>query len=199
MAAAGLPNLVPDAEVVTKALVSGNKLASELLRKATALQSRLQMIEQEDGKIQELNKLSGRTGEKSAADESSRQAEWLSEVQQENAELRGLVDEMQAALDLIMVKHRKQVSSLTEQQKNLPAEREEALQREKRRADLLEQEVVILTGRVQEMAGVMHLAAEADSEAALATSVEIERLRTENATLRDLLGIAGIPIEDVKQ
>ena len=35
-----------DVENVTKALVSGNKLASELLRKATSLQSKLQMIEQ---------------------------------------------------------------------------------------------------------------------------------------------------------
>lgn len=35
-----------DAEKFTKALVSGNKLAAELLKKATALQTKLQMIEQ---------------------------------------------------------------------------------------------------------------------------------------------------------
>lgn len=61
-----------DADKFTKALVSGNKLAAELLKKATALQTKLQMIEQvgcnrvcvwlttqEDTEIRELNKLAG--------------------------------------------------------------------------------------------------------------------------------------------
>jgi hypothetical protein len=43
-----------DVEKFTKALVSGNKLASELLRKATALQSKLAMIEQEESNSKEL-------------------------------------------------------------------------------------------------------------------------------------------------
>ena len=46
---------------------------------------------------------------KKNVDDTARQAEWLSEVQQENAELRGLIEEMQTTLDLIMVKHRQQV------------------------------------------------------------------------------------------
>jgi hypothetical protein len=75
MAAANVQSPFPDAEKVTQALVSGNKLASELLRKATALQSKLQMIEQawwtsihhlhsqEESKILELNKLAGHSTE----------------------------------------------------------------------------------------------------------------------------------------
>ncbi len=70
-----LSTIMPDAERVTKALASQNKLASEILRQATALQARLQMMEQvgwlpkrmvmpqEESKIQELNKLGGRSSE----------------------------------------------------------------------------------------------------------------------------------------
>ena len=43
----------------------------------------------------------------------------------------------------------------------------------------------------------MHLAAEADAESALAAATELERLRTENRGLRELLGIAGITMDDI--
>ena len=84
--------------------------------------------------------------------ENTRQAEWLSEVQQENVELRNLLDEMQGALDLIMIKHRnqvlnlplknlieKKVASLVSQHQRTPIDRDEAYLREKTRADFFEQ------------------------------------------------------------
>lgn len=49
---------------------------------------------------------------KVTAESSERQSEWLVELQQENAELRGLLDQMQNALDLVMLKHRSQVCSV---------------------------------------------------------------------------------------
>lgn len=100
-----------------------------------------------------------------ATENTERQSEWLLEVQQENAELRGMLDQMQSALDLVMIKHRsqvrvyvgavtKKVSSLLASEKRLPLESDEAYVREKKRADFFEQEVVNLTGKIQEMAGV---------------------------------------------
>lgn len=48
------------------------------------------------------------------------------------------------------------VASLLSSEKRLPLERDEAYVREKKRADFYEQEVVNLTGKIQEMAGVSH-------------------------------------------
>ena len=110
-------------------------------------------------------------------------------------QLRAVLDEFQSAIDLIMTKHRAQISALRQRQSASQIEVTGALESERERAMRLEAEVVRLTAKVHEMQAVMQLAMELDAEndRAYIAEKEVARLKSENEGLREMLGIAGLP------
>eukprot|EP00039_Didymoeca_costata_P019354 m.337204 g.337204 ORF g.337204 m.337204 type:complete len:200 (+) comp18074_c0_seq1:92-691(+) len=122
-------------------------------------------------------------------------AQWAKDVQSENGQLRAVLEEFLSTMDLLMDKHRGQVSSLIRRQEELQKEAEEKIDHERDRAKQFEAEVVQLTSKLLEMQGVMQLAIDLDTERYNDATVDVElsRLQKENEGLRELLGIAGIP------
>eukprot|EP00051_Salpingoeca_urceolata_P027807 m.483379 g.483379 ORF g.483379 m.483379 type:complete len:205 (+) comp22912_c0_seq1:125-739(+) len=197
--------MLSSVEQVTQSLKDGTALATSLCAKAAALQAKLKALREFQGQAQELDSLStkpvvivhqaGESEPSQGAGSNTATERWLRDMQEENQELRSAVGEMRSALDLIMKKHRSQVHALVETKTTAEEQGDKRAEEERLRASRLEEEVVAMTGQLEEMTRVMCAAAEADARAAPGSAVELSRLRTENESLREMLGIAGMVLE----
>eukprot|EP00729_Bicosta_minor_P019356 gene19356-18953_t len=124
-------------------------------------------------------------------------AQWAKDVQQENGQLRAVLEEFQSAMDLIMNTHRSQTSKWMTRLSKLELETDERVFRERQRSDRLEKELVKVNGQLQEMQAVMQLAIDTDIDRSAddSAAVEMARLKAENVGLREMLGIAGMELD----
>eukprot|EP00053_Salpingoeca_punica_P011925 m.106334 g.106334 ORF g.106334 m.106334 type:complete len:227 (-) comp15815_c3_seq1:1131-1811(-) len=192
-------NLVTsEAEKLAQSLLNGHKMAAELLSKASALKSKLEVLKECDAQFAALNEAGQRKplpvllGNSESLGISS---EWVMDLQEENNELRAVLDEVQSTLDLIMHKHRNQVEAFIQVQKAATEEARRAIERDNERSLELETEIVRLKEKIDEMTTVMCAAVEWDNNRTEATA-RLVQLEAENEALRELLGIAGIPTSE---
>lgn len=83
-----------------------------------------------------------------------RQRTWLMDLNAENRDLAQTIDEMQAALDLIMFKHREQVQALVAARARVEADTVAHVARERACRGALERQVAHLTAKISEMTQV---------------------------------------------
>jgi len=165
--------------------MSVTQSAAELLRRATQIQA----------KLEAQCAVIASTCDNTPSSEStalSSVTQWARDVQGENGQLRAVLEEFQSAMDLIMSKHRSQVRDLLRDQEATERTVDLKVAQEKEKVVVLEDEVVRLTAKIQEMQAVMHLAVELDTERAdLTPDADHVRLQTENTMLRELLQISN--------
>eukprot|EP00045_Choanoeca_perplexa_P016305 m.218716 g.218716 ORF g.218716 m.218716 type:complete len:202 (-) comp17222_c0_seq1:43-648(-) len=124
------------------------------------------------------------------------QESWLSDLATENGELHSMVDELTTGLQVIMNRHRSQVSELSGLSASAVDEVRAQAEREKARTVALEEEVVRLTDQLEDMKGVMALSAESYAHDDLDIVVEVTQLERENALLREALKVSRVALDD---
>ena len=112
-------------------------------------------------------------------------------LQEENTQLRETLGRYSSAVDLIMTKHRSQISDLVKCLAGAQKHEDDAVLRERRRSEALETEVVNLTGQLERAQHIMCLAIEADADRDDLATRELGQLRTETVGLRDMLGLSS--------
>lgn len=151
---------------------SNEAAAGELLRQSESLQEELRAMRRYRECIQELN-----GGEQSRVRLPNIEYGYIRQLQQDNSDLRTLLEEHQAALEMIMTKYRQQISTFM----NTGAV-EGSLQ-----DDRLSEELQLRTDQVYNMASVMYQAARAEDATSQAVAERVAQLEFENKHLRDLL------------
>eukprot|EP00042_Codosiga_hollandica_P022295 m.81504 g.81504 ORF g.81504 m.81504 type:complete len:128 (-) comp50736_c0_seq11:1087-1470(-) len=92
-----------------------NSTVEGILQKASALQAQIATIRAYETEVKDLNGLSQRRSAADLIDDSTSETinlRWQADLQHENDELRIVLERHQAALDLIMHRHRTQVSGV---------------------------------------------------------------------------------------
>lgn len=167
-----MDRLLGVAKELQKKVESNELAASELLKQCEVLQQELKSMRQYRAVIQEMG--GGEPRPKLPNIEFS----YIKQLQQDNSELRTLLEEHQAALDMIMSKYRQQVSTF------MNATHEE---HQLNNNDHLSEEVQLRTDQVYNMAAVMYRAALVEDASVQLTTEKISRLEYENRHLRELL------------
>eukprot|EP01137_Pigoraptor_chileana_P026920 Opistho-2@8893 len=117
----------------------------------------------------------------------------------ENSSLREVLAEYHGAVDLIMSKHREQMSSLDASHMLRARQLEVELAEQTAARAQAEKMSAALCDRIDEMVHVMAYAAELEERSSAEMTSEVRSLRVENDAMRQLLSIAGIELlpEDV--
>eukprot|EP00730_Choanoeca_flexa_P015589 TRINITY_DN7191_c0_g1_i2.p2 TRINITY_DN7191_c0_g1~~TRINITY_DN7191_c0_g1_i2.p2 ORF type:complete len:202 (+),score=58.57 TRINITY_DN7191_c0_g1_i2:101-706(+) len=181
--------LVEDIQVLDEALLRVERLQA-LVQQQTETKEYLETVNEGRKDVETL------LGNSEQA--RKQQETWLADLAAENGELHAMVDELTTGLQVIMSRHRSQVSTLRETSSGAVEEARNQIDREKHRTEALEQEVVKLTDQVEDLKGVMAVAAERYDHDDLDIIVEVTQLEHENALLREALKISRVELDDVE-
>lgn len=157
---------------LSKKVETNDSAASELLKQCESLQQELKAMRQYRSAIKDLN-----------SDEQSRtrlphiEFSYIKQLQRDNSELRMLLEEHQAALEMIMQKYRKQVSTFMDANNVEPNN------------DRLAEELQFRTDQVYNMAAVMYKAAKVEDSTLTDMTERVSQLEYENRHLRELLEV----------
>eukprot|EP00035_Acanthoeca_spectabilis_P023217 m.448316 g.448316 ORF g.448316 m.448316 type:complete len:211 (+) comp19644_c0_seq1:272-904(+) len=188
-----------DARTLSDALAIDNQLATAALDRVRTLKTKLTKATQCRESLNELNELGGRrpesvlTGADSKTQPLGLSDQWASDLHDDNTQLRATLAKFQAAIDLIMQKHRAQVSQFLDNAQTLQRETDAKIQAAEERNAQLEQHTQRQAGKIEEMVQVMCLAVVEDTKSQSARDTELQRLRTENEGLRQILAAAQVP------
>eukprot|EP00041_Stephanoeca_diplocostata_P003470 m.34893 g.34893 ORF g.34893 m.34893 type:complete len:228 (-) comp14345_c0_seq1:229-912(-) len=190
---------------LTDAIAIDTQLADAVLKQATALQSKFDRHIESKDKFDELMNVVGRPTATQRAKEISEQQnhsdgglseQWLTDLQEDNAQLRMTLSKFQSAIDLIMAKHRSQTQELMQGVNVIQAKADNSVREAEEAKVKLETEVHRLSAKLDRALQVMCLSVSEDIKSGAVQTTELERLRTENEGLRELLGIAGVPVQE---
>mmetsp|Transcript_28430 Transcript_28430/g.74697 ORF Transcript_28430/g.74697 Transcript_28430/m.74697 type:complete len:225 (+) Transcript_28430:332-1006(+) len=194
-----------DVRTLSDALAIDNQLASVALDRVRALKTKVSKAMQCRDSFKALNDLGGRRGDAvligSAATTADTDApdkdeafglskQWARDLHDDNTQLRATLGKFQAAIDLIMQKHRSQVSQFLDNTNAVQRDADARVAAVEDRNAQLQQQVQHQGKKIDEMLQVMCLAVVEDSKAQSVRDAELERLRTENKGLRQILGTA---------
>ncbi|XP_003387498.1 PREDICTED: FGFR1 oncogene partner 2 homolog [Amphimedon queenslandica] len=147
---------------------------NDLLRKSETLQQTVKAMIQYQSAVQEIS-----GGEDQPRGPPRIEFSYIRQLQQDNSELRSLLEDHQAALDMIMTKYRNQMSSFVDIKS-----KEDSLIQEK-----LSEEVRLRTDQICEMATVMYHAAKTEDSSTQLLREKISQLEYENKYLREILSV----------
>lgn len=167
-----MDRLLGVAKELQKKVDSNELAATELLKQCEVLQQELKSMRQYRAVVQEMG--GGEPRPKLPNIEFS----YIKQLQQDNSELRSLLEEHQAALEMIMTKYRQQVSTFM----NTTHEEHQL-----NNNDHLAEELQSRTDQVYNMAAMMYRAALIEDASVQVTTEKISRLEYENRHLRELL------------
>ncbi|PAA51123.1 hypothetical protein BOX15_Mlig010401g3, partial [Macrostomum lignano] len=179
-----LESLLLEARQLAGRLQSREEAADSLIGKAEALKKRMEGQRQYQEDVCQLSELAACKRPRarllvSIAAENKR----VKELEAENAELRLSLEEHQTFMEVLMNKYREQMRRSEEV--DLAARQQPALAASRESTATL-----ALQEKVQEMACVMREALRREDDHVTQLEEDLTRLRTENATLRELLRIA---------
>lgn len=146
--------------------------AGDLLRQCESLQEELRAMRQYRECIQQLN-----GGEQSRVRLPNIEFSYIKQLQHDNSELRTLLEEHQAALEMIMTKYRQQVSTF------MSTDKVEGMLSQDHLAEELQQR----TDQVYNMAAVMYRAAQVEDSSSQQMLERLAKLEYENRHLREVL------------
>lgn len=187
-----------DVRTLSDALAIDNQLASAALNRARALKTKLSKATEYTKSLSTLNEFAERrstdvlTGDNQAATPLGLSQQWATDLHDDNTQLRATLSKFQSAIDLIMQKHRTQVSQFMDNAKKLQSETDAKVKAVEDRNTELEQQTSKQASKIEEMLQVMCLAVVEDTKTQSVRDTEIQRLRTENQGLRQLLETAGM-------
>uniref|UniRef100_A0A1I8IB66 FGFR1 oncogene partner 2 n=1 Tax=Macrostomum lignano TaxID=282301 RepID=A0A1I8IB66_9PLAT len=175
-----LESLLLEARQLAGRLQSREEAADSLIGKAEALKKRMEGQRQYQEDVCQLSELAAcKRPRAPPAAENKR----VKELEAENAELRLSLEEHQTFMEVLMNKYREQMRRSEEV--DLAARQQPALAASRESTATL-----ALQEKVQEMACVMREALRREDDHVTQLEEDLTRLRTENATLRELLRIA---------
>eukprot|EP00037_Helgoeca_nana_P019461 m.190082 g.190082 ORF g.190082 m.190082 type:complete len:224 (+) comp24874_c0_seq2:149-820(+) len=188
---------------LSDALAIDNQLASAALDHVRALKTKLTKATECQKSFNELNEAAGRrsdsvlTGEAGDQDHKTKRLglsdQWASDLHEDNTQLRQTLTKFQAAIDLIMQKHRAQVLQFLENASTLQHEVDIKVHAVDERNTQLELHAQKQEAKIEEMLQVMCLAVTQDAKSQAIRDMELQRLRTENEGLREILNAAQPP------
>jgi len=175
-------DVLNEAKKLSTKLKDNDAAADAIASQMQAVYMQVEAMKQYSEDTAQLNDLAAERPRMALVAGIQQESKHIMDLQQENRELRGALEEQQNAIDLIMTKYRLHVSKLT-------------------KCQLLEQQLLKVidsntktletnADKVNEMKFVINQAIQLDDEAAAKEEEILSRLWTENKGLRELLHIS---------
>ncbi|CAG7818263.1 unnamed protein product [Allacma fusca] len=175
-------DVLNDAKKLSTKLKDHETAAEALVSQMQAVYQQVEAMKQYNDDIAQLNDLASERPRLALVAGIQQENKHIMELQQENRELRGALEEQQNAIDLIMSKYRQHVSKLTQCQKfDL-----QLLMSIDTNTKVIESSAE----KLNEMKYIMRKAVSSDEEAIVREEELISRLWAENKGLRELLQIS---------